>query len=91
MRFKAPRDPNTDPQLIKVRDVAPAEGLRCEVGSGECHMLAVEIQDGGRAGTLALCEQHAAEFFALAQLLAEMTPEQFAKTERVISEVEARQ
>jgi hypothetical protein len=74
--------------LVKVRDVAPEEGLRCECGSGECHMLAVEVQDGGGEGTIALCEQHAAEFRAFAVLVAEMTPDQFNKLESAVSAAE---
>jgi hypothetical protein len=76
MKFKEPRCKDTDPHLMKIRDVAPSENIRCEVGSGECSELAIESQDNGCGGEFFLCKQHAIEFEQFARLVAEMTPNQ---------------
>lgn len=84
MKFKPPRDPNTDPCLIKIRDVKPEEGIVCQVGSGECLELAVESQDNGDGGEFFLCRQHSKEFREFAVLVAEMTPKQLDDLESAI-------
>ena len=87
MNFKKPRDPNTDPCLRKVRDVA-AENIVCQVGNGECSELAIESQDNGYGGEFFLCAQHAKEFKELAVLIAEMTPNQVNDFEQAIARAE---
>ncbi len=88
MRFKAPRCADTDPHLFKIRDVKPEEGIRCEVGMGECSELAIEAQDDGQGGPFYLCKQHAKEFREFAVLVAEMTPDQVNNLERCIKEAD---
>jgi hypothetical protein len=88
MNFKSPRCKDTDPHLIKIRDVAPEEGIRCEVGMGECSEFAVEAQDNGAGGPFYLCNQHLKEFKELAVLIAEMTPAQIAKFEDCVVKAE---
>lgn len=51
MNFKAPRDANTPCGQWKLRDITPDERLYCQVGSGECSELAVEVHDADGAGT----------------------------------------
>lgn len=85
MNFKKPRDPNTDPGLLKIRDVSPVESIRCQVGNGECQELAIEAQDNGYGEPFYLCPAHALEFRQFATLVAEMTPNQISNLEQAIS------
>lgn len=78
MKFKEPRDKNTDPHLLKLRDVSLSENVQCEVGRGECKNLAVECHDDGCGGPFFLCAQHVEEFIALSKLIYEMTPNQIS-------------
>lgn len=91
MNFKKPRDPNTKPDHAKLRDVYDFENIRCEVGSGECHRLAVESQDNGEGGEFFLCADHAKEFSALGKLIAEMTPNQMSNFENAVTEQERKE
>jgi hypothetical protein len=91
MKFKKPRDPNTDPRIFKIRDVLPCENIRCQVGRGECMEFAIESQDDGEGGEFFLCPQHAKEFRELSVLIAEMTPNQIAQFDAAIHKAEANQ
>lgn len=88
MNFKAPRCKDTDPKLRKLRDVQPEEGIRCEVGRGECPELAVEAQDRYDGQPFYLCAQHSKEFAALAVLIEEMTPNQIQAFSDAITKAE---
>lgn len=81
MKFKAPRCKDTDAHLLKIRDVAASENIKCQVGNGECSNLAVESQDNGEGGEFFLCAEHLVEYKAFAVLVAEMTPNQLSALE----------
>lgn len=88
MNFKAPRDPNTQPDVLKLRDLPESENWPCHVGSGECKESAVEVHDDGAGGEFLICRKHLPEFYAFAKLVAEMTPKQIKNLDDAIAKHE---
>ena len=89
LKFKPPRDSNTQSVVLKLRDVSIEERKSCGVGGGECHNFAVESHDDGAGGEFFVCSYHLEEVYAFGKLIAEMTPNQLrALNQQIIVEEE---
>lgn len=74
--------------VIKIRDVLPIEGIQCQVGNGECTMLACELHDNGIGGTFAVCRSHLAHVYYFTEMIMNMGVAQSDQLEATIEEVE---
>jgi hypothetical protein len=88
LKYKKPRDPNTQSVLPIKRTVGPEEKVLCQVGGGECREPATACYDDEEGGEFFACAAHVVEMEAFGKLVAEMPPVQLSHLSELIIEAE---